>query len=130
VDLLLTFNSPADFDRLEGMLDLSGYLGAWARARRTSVIKERDLLDAFVMGHPIGQTRPNSPEKKNDPTQPDQVTGWVRVEIFDSKLKKPNRTRKLHKKIWTNPTQSESNPTRPCHGSGTGQHFLLLETGE
>jgi len=72
VDLLLTFNSPADFDRLEGMLDLSGYLGAWAaRARRTSVIKERDLLDAFVMGHPTGQTRLNPPGKK--PTRPNPI---------------------------------------------------------
>ena len=57
---------------------------------------------------------PTQPIRKNL-TRPEQVTGRVRAKIFDPKLKKSDPIRKLHTKLWTNPTQLEPDPTRPDH---------------
>jgi len=76
----------------------------------------------MITGHPTRQILPNLPKKK--PTRPDQVKGRVRQKYLTRNSKKPDSTQKLHTKLQANLTQPKSDPTRPCHGPGMGQHFL------
>jgi hypothetical protein len=75
------------------------------------------------MGHPTRLTRLNPPEKNStrpDPTRPDQVTGQVRAEIFEPKLKKTRSNPKITHKIagQPDPTRTRPDPTMSWTGHG------------